>query len=137
VAIEHVGLIDAIRSYINEFQRLSHIQCRLVVQPRDLVVKEPPATAVYRILQEAMTNVARHSRASRCDIRLRVFHDRLELKVLDNGVGAQNELVEGRQSLGVLGMKERASAVGGGVQVKKGPKGGVLMKASFPLANNH
>ncbi len=133
VAIEHDGLISAIRSYMTEFQRLSGIKCRVIVQPRDLVVKEPLATTVYRIIQEAMTNVARHAQASRCDIGLQVSRDQLELTIRDDGKGTGPAALLGHASLGILGMQERASAVGGDLQVQNGPKGGVLVRARFPL----
>jgi PAS domain S-box-containing protein len=133
IAIEHEGLIPAIRSYITEFQRLSGVKCRVMVRPADLVVREPSATAVFRILQEAMTNVARHAHASRCGIRLSASRDQLELRILDNGKGAPSDVLDGHESLGILGMKERASAVGGTLQVRNGAKAGVLVSASLPL----
>ena len=121
------------RSYIVEFERLSGVKCRMVVRPPHLVVREPLATVAYRIVQEAMTNVARHARASRCDIRLNVSDDQLELRVLDNGIGAEAKTLHEHQALGILGMRERASAVGGEVWVENGPKAGVLVKACLPL----
>ena len=135
--VEHEGLIAAIRSYITEFQRISGVRCRMVVRPPDLAVREPTATAAYRIIQEAMTNIARHARASRCDIRLNASHDQLELRVLDNGIGAHGHVLHKHESLGILGMRERASAVGGEVWVENGPKAGVLVRACFPLRNDN
>lgn len=136
VAVEHEGLIPAIRSYVTEFQRLSGIKCRVVVQPRDVVVKEPFATALYRIVQEAITNVARHANASCCEIHLKISRNQLELTVLDNGRGARDGVLDGHQSLGILGMRERTTAVGGDLRVENGPKGGVLVRACFPLKSN-
>jgi signal transduction histidine kinase len=137
VAIEHEGLISSIRSYLAEFQRLSGIKCRIVIEPRDWDVKEKFATAVFRIIQEAMTNIARHARASHCDIRLKASHDQLELRVQDNGRGARGGALDGHQSLGILGMKERAAAAGGDLQVQNGSNAGVLVRATFPLANGN
>lgn len=79
-----------------------------------------------------MTNVMRHARASQCDIEFAVSRDRLEMTVLDNGIGATDGLLEGHQSLGILGMKERAAAVGGALQVENGANAGVLVRACFP-----
>ena len=133
VAIDQEGLIPAIHSYVKEFERLSGVKCRVKAHPADLVVKGPVATVLYRILQEAMTNVVRHAGASRCDVRLEASRREVRLSVQDDGKGATRVSLDGHRSLGILGMRERAFAVGGTVCVENGAGGGVLVTARFPL----
>jgi PAS domain S-box-containing protein len=135
VANEHEGLVSSVRSFLNEFERLSGVRCRVTVRPESLVVREPLATAIYRIIQEAMTNVARHACASRCEIRLTAARDSLGLIVQDNGRGATPDVLLRSDSLGVLGMRERAAAVGGSLWLESPPKAGVAVRARFPFTN--
>jgi two-component system sensor histidine kinase UhpB len=133
ISIEHDGLVPSLRSCIQDFQRASGVTCRLICRLEDCPVSEPVATTVYRIIQEALTNIARHAGASRCEIRIEASRSGLELLVEDDGTGARAGALDGHQSLGIIGMKERASAVGGRLQVQNGPRSGVVVKACFPL----
>lgn len=132
IAVEQEGLVPAIRSYVAEFQRLSGIRCRVVVRPAGLAIKEPLATAIYRIIQEAMTNVSRHAQARHCDIRISASRGQLMLTVTDDGKGAEAAVLQGRASLGILGMRERAAAVEGTLDVLGGSHAGVTVRACFP-----
>jgi signal transduction histidine kinase len=91
------------------------------------------ATAVYRILQEALTNVARHAQAGRVDIVLRIASDELELIVRDNGRGVSQEELTGPRSLGILGMWERANSWGGELSVAGAPGAGTIVRLTMPL----
>lgn len=131
--LDHQGLADAIRSHISEFEQSAGIACRMVCAPPDLEVADPPATTVFRIVQEALTNVARHSGASECEIILKQEGDRLCLTIQDNGRGADPEDLSGGKSLGIIGMKERAASVNGKVTITNSPAGGVLVMAWIPV----
>ncbi len=133
IAIEHDGLIPSLRSSVAEFQRVSGISSRLVVELGEQVVDEPLATAVYRIVQECFTNMARHANASGCEIRLLAKESHLDLTIRDNGHGAPPGALGGHRSLGIIGMKERAVAAGGKLSVQNHPRGGVIVRARFPL----
>lgn len=130
--LDNRGLLEAVRSFAADFSRRSGIACRVSAVPSDLEVHDPEATTLFRIFQEAMTNVARHSRASRCGIFLRVVGGDIELKIRDSGVGAVPKRLEGVQSLGIAGMRERAVSVGGVVTVENRPEGGVCVTARMP-----
>ena len=134
IAIEHDGLVPSLRSCVEEFQRVSGVACRFVCRLPDARIGEPVATALYRIVQECLTNVVRHANASRCHIQLTAAGAQLELRIQDDGKGANVEALHGHESLGIVGMKERASAVGGKLLVKNRIPSGVLVKARFPLA---
>lgn len=130
--LDNRGLLEAIRSYAGEFSRRAGIACRVVASPSDLEVPDPIATTLFRILQEAVTNVARHARADRCGIFLKLSGQNLELKVRDNGVGAVPKRLEGVQSLGIAGMRERAASVGGALTIENRPDGGLCVTVRLP-----
>lgn len=133
VVLDHHGLIEAIKTQVSEFQQYSQVRCDLTVRPVDLEVSKPVAIVAFRIVQEALTNVARHSGAKRCQVALRGERSRLVLTVRDNGRGAPAARLSGTRSLGILGMKERASAAGGTLKIENAPGGGVRMQAELPL----
>jgi PAS domain S-box-containing protein len=133
IAIEHDGLIPSLRSSIEELQRISGISCRLVAELGDAIISEPLATTVYRIVQEALTNIARHAKAHTCEVCLTTSQGQLTLNIRDDGIGADPDVLGGHRSLGIIGMKERSSAVGGILTVENSSTAGVLVNASFPL----
>jgi signal transduction histidine kinase len=94
------------------------------------------ATAGFRILQEALTNVARHAEATEVSVRLRTEDDVFTLRVTDNGRGLRPD--PNRRSLGLLGMRERARQLGGSVAVENAPASGVtvLLKAPLNMVEN-
>ena len=89
--------------------------------------------ATFRIFQEAMTNVARHAQASRVTIRLHADGEELVVCVADNGVGYDEGVLESHESLGLIGMRERAEALGGRVEVGPAMDGGPLVTARIPM----
>ncbi|MBI4579859.1 MAG: GAF domain-containing sensor histidine kinase [Planctomycetes bacterium] len=133
VVLDHHGLVEAIRSQVEEFKRYSHINCHLIVRPADLELPNPLALAAFRIVQEALTNVARHSGASGCWVSLRLEDGAVLISVRDDGIGGvAPRLAEGK-SLGILGMKERATAVGGAFQIEEAGRHGTRVIARLPL----
>lgn len=130
--LDNRGLLEAVRSYALDFSRRAGIRCRVTANPPDLEVHDPLATILFRIFQEAMTNVARHSRASRCGIFLKLTDGNLELRVRDDGLGAVPRRLAGVQSLGIAGMRERAASVRGTLIVENRPEGGVCVTARLP-----
>ena len=98
----------------------------------------PPelATATFRIFQEAITNAVRHSGASTVIARLTMAKRELMLYVRDNGVGITEERLHSGMCLGLLGMRERARALGGDVQIKGKPGHGTILAMTLPLGTN-
>ena len=92
------------------------------------------ATTTFRIFQEILTNVARHSRATRVDIELDISDERVALVVVDNGVGIPDADVRGGKSLGLLGMQERALLFGGEVSLTGTPGHGTRVAVTIPIA---
>ncbi|MEK6696396.1 MAG: PAS domain-containing protein, partial [Candidatus Deferrimicrobiota bacterium] len=132
-ALDHLGLVDALDWYIRDFEKRSRIRCvyRHGGVPR---IADKAATAAYRIAQESLTNVARHSGASRVDISLRAEEGDLLLSVEDDGKGLAPEQLGESKGLGVIGMRERASLIGGTLSIGPGAGGGVRIELRIPLA---
>ncbi|MBE7927757.1 HAMP domain-containing sensor histidine kinase [Pseudomonas saudiphocaensis] len=130
VMLEHLELPEAIRLLAEQWQEAHGIELRLHVDKRlpvlPLVVKEH----LYRLLQEALTNVARHAHASRVHIRLRLRGERLRLLVRDNGCGAGESRPLG---IGLRSMRERAHCLGGHLILASRSGGGWAVLLDFPL----
>jgi PAS domain S-box-containing protein len=109
--LDDLGLMAAVEWAAEEFQRRTGTECRLDLPPDDIVIEREPATALFRILQETFTNVARHANATRVDVRLAKNGCGLTLEVRDNGKGIRKEQLTADSSLGILGMRERALLV--------------------------
>src|SRR5438270_4584201 len=118
--LDDMGLVAAVGWQAKEFQKRTGIRCRAKLPPEakfDLEI----STCVFRIFQEILTNVARHSRATRVDIDFSADDEGVDLEVLDNGVGIPSSDLHGRKSLGLLGMQERALLFGGEVVISGTP----------------
>ena len=129
-----LGLSLAAESLIENFQGSLGIPCNLNDQmPAGLVLDEPRAIGVFRILQESMTNVARHARARCIHITLAVLDDQLLLRVQDDGQGFTVQTETGLPNFGLSGMRERAASLGGRVDVTSQPGHGTTVEARIPL----
>ena len=131
-ALDTLGLATAIQHEATRFQNRTGITARVQVPEPPLQVPAPAATAVFRILQEALTNVARHAGGTQVDIDLREEKDRLVLQVRDNGRGLRPPELDHPKSLGLLGMRERAVLLGGEMDFTNGPGGGTVVTLSLP-----
>jgi signal transduction histidine kinase len=91
------------------------------------------STAVFRIFQEILTNVARHAGASRIRVTLRKLEAKLFLQVQDNGCGITQEKLARSRSFGLLGMQERAWAIGGELEIHGSPRSGTTVTLNVPM----
>ncbi len=130
--LEHLGLMSAVRWEAAVFRRRTGIRCR--VSSGDIQVEDRTvATILYRILLEALTNVARHAQAGTVWISLRQPAGRITMEVRDNGKGISDEALKNPATMGLLGMKERALAAGGEVRIARRRAGGTSVQVSLPL----
>ncbi len=131
--LDALGLVAALEWQATDFAKRAAIPCDFSSSHEDIEVDEGRATAVFRIFQEALTNVARHANAHRVVAELSVTDGTLRLVIRDDGVGiAQEHLASGR-SLGLLGMQERAMMFGGTVEVTHNPGGGTCVTLTMPI----
>jgi signal transduction histidine kinase len=132
VVLDKFGLVAAIEWQSGEFQTRWGIACETRLPRREIVMDSDVSTAVFRILQEALTNVARHARASKVTIDLRKKAGSLILKVYDNGKGIDERMLDMHESIGLLSMRERAASFGGKTEVTRLREGGTLVTVIIP-----
>jgi len=133
-ALDELGLVTTLRTSAREFGRAAGIPCTFRTNAAGVRFNRPAAVAVYRIVQAALTNVARHARASNVRVTLRTGRHDLMVTVKDDGTGITRRLVESQSSLGITGMRERTLALGGTLTLTGVRREGTLLKAQFPLA---
>jgi len=133
VLLDSLGLGAAIEWLAEDFQHRTGIVCETRLQGEDLLSDHDRATAVYRIVQETLTNVARHAGATRVEITLGIHERTLRLSVHDNGKGVTAEQIQAPGSFGIMGMKERALILGGEVTVGCAEGGGTTVSLTLPL----
>jgi signal transduction histidine kinase len=131
--LDDMGLIAAVGWQAKDFQKRTGIRCRTKLPPEGTKLDLDVSTTAFRIFQEILTNVARHSRATRVDIDLAVTEELLKLEVADNGVGIPDSDLNGRKSLGLLGMQERALLFGGTVRISGTPGHGTSVSVQIPI----
>lgn len=136
--LDNLGLSSALRWYVDRYARRSGIVADLSNEIEDgLRLRVEVETACFRIVQEALTNVARHAQATQVSVRLRRSNGNLELKIQDNGVGFNvGALLKDSPpawALGLRGMEERAVAAQGSFKIDSAPMRGTEVRASFPL----
>ncbi len=131
--LDDLGLFAAIEWATEDFEGRTGAKCHLVLPPDELLIDEERATALFRIFQETLTNVARHANATQLDIQLLGDNGYLSLEVRDNGKGLSEDQLFGSKSLGILGMRERALLLGGELTISGSPGKGTSVKARIPL----
>jgi len=132
-AVLDMGLVPSLAWLCREFARRGNVTCEFKV-PDDPVVLEPSRDVViFRIVQESLTNVARYAHASHVEVNLARQGDELSLEVRDNGTGFDLEAAARPGSLGLLGMRERAIALGGKVEVDSLLGQGTVVRVTIPL----
>jgi signal transduction histidine kinase len=115
--LDHFGLIAAVEWQAKEFQRQTSIRCKYSLPDEDVQIPESITIAIFRIFQEILTNITRHSQATRVDVNLVVENNSLELRVADNGIGIKKEYQNSSNSLGLIGMSERAKLINGNLSI--------------------
>ncbi len=130
--LDDLGLIAALEWESEEFTNRTGIKCEFVPAFEYVNLEETTATAVFRIFQEALTNVARHSGADQVTVLFREDGGYLYLEVMDNGRGITEGEILNMKSLGILGMKERALVFGGELSISSEPGGGTTVVLKIP-----
>jgi signal transduction histidine kinase len=130
-ALDHRDLGGAIEDEALRVARRSGLRIRVANRLSDNIDPEL-ATPAFRIFQEALTNVVRHADATLVTVRIAVTRGKLVLQVRDNGVGMAIRSLDAKESLGLLGMRERARSAGGELRIKSRPEIGTTVSVSLP-----
>jgi PAS domain S-box-containing protein len=132
--LDHLGLWPALEWQLEEFENRYGVQCSVEFDAMPATLDKDAQTAVFRIVQEALTNVARHSRATRVRVVVSEKDQRVRINLSDNGAGIPAEKLNDPTSCGLQGMFERANAFGGEFKLHSASGAGTSLTISFPLA---
>ncbi len=130
--LDSLGLAAAVEWLAGDFEKRTRIECRSRIEPEEIRVGANVATDLFRILQECLTNVARHSRASWVRINLEQTEDATTLMVTDDGIGISDIQSNGAASFGLQGIRERISALKGKVDIQGIPVEGTSINVTIP-----
>lgn len=133
LALDHLGIAAALDEEAEQFSRRTGIACNLKVDTIEQTIPPEIETAVFRIFQECLTNVARHADASRVEASCGIRGRDIVLTVSDDGRGIDPAVIDKQDSLGLVGMRERAADAGGVLEIKSGPGRGTEIVLAIPL----
>jgi PAS domain S-box-containing protein len=133
--LDHFGLSAAIEWQIEEFKNLTGIKVTTSFEPREIVLNQDLSTPVFRIFQEALTNIARHADATEARVSLKLKDGNILLEVKDNGKGIAKKEFSDTASFGIIGIKERVHYFGGDVTINGIMNKGTTLTVSIPLSN--
>ena len=131
--LDDLGLATALEWQAQEFQRRTGTRCSVDLPAEPLALDAERSIAIFRIFQESLTNVARHAYATEVQVRLEMHGDELIFRVSDNGRGFDATQASARQSLGLVGMQERALLLGGQIEIRGAPGSGTTVSLRIPL----
>lgn len=131
--LDHLGLVAAMEWQAGQFTERTGISCVLACQPEDLQIDQTRSMAIFRIFQEALTNVTRHAEATAVSAGLQAQDEALILTVADNGKGIPEERISNGSTFGLLGIKERVARYGGTFSIAGIPGGGTTVSVTIPL----
>lgn len=130
--LDALGLIATVKWHASEFSRLTGVATELHL-PKYVRLSPERSTAIFRIIQEALTNVAKHADAGKAIIEMRKDGGRLVVELSDNGIGVSDSCLHKINSFGVIGMNERAQYLGGELTLVALPAGGTRLTLNIPL----
>jgi len=135
-SLDTLGLAEALKQEAERFQKRSGISCELQLPADTLDLPPDACTAIFRIFQEALTNVARHAKAGVTRIELQTGPEKVTLQIEDNGCGIKSQAMVDPHSLGLLGMRERAAVLGGELAIAPITPSGTRVTLNLPRAAN-
>jgi PAS domain S-box len=131
--LDELGVVAAIKWVAKNFQGRTGISCKVVVEGTGRISDSARATAIFRIVQEALTNVMRHAAASQVKVSLEKKGDTLIVEVRDNGIGIKEGMIFDSKSLGLVGIRERVLLLGGEASISGKPGEGTLVRVILPI----
>lgn len=132
-ALDDPGLSDAVTDFAENWQQRNGIECEIEANIPDQNLSDQVKTAVFRIIQKALTNVSRYARASKVAIRLTADNRILRLSIADNGCGMDAAIQQKPASFGLLGIRERVDGLHGTLHIESAPETGTRIEVCLPL----
>ena len=134
MGLDDLGLAEAIKFHARQFQERTRIivECDCYLETAEL--SRERSTAIFRIFQEALTNILRHSQATRVNIQMKEENGEFGLIISDNGRGITDDEKSGQRTLGLLGMRERAHLVGGKIEITGSDGKGTVVTVRIPIS---
>jgi PAS domain S-box-containing protein len=131
--LDHFGLSAAIEWQAEDFQKRTGINCEVSFHPEDIVLDQDISIVLFRIFQEALTNIMRHADATEVKASLKAKDGMITLEVIDNGKGITEEEITNSNSFGLLGIRERVNFLGGNVTISGISNKGTAIKVNIPF----
>jgi signal transduction histidine kinase len=132
--LDDLGIVSAIEWLAEDFQTRTEIKCAVTFNNEDIILDKDRSTAVFRIFQELLTNIARHANADTVKASLKKEKDRVMLVIKDNGRGINKEEISSPKSFGIIGMRERSHFVGGEVKISGVNGKGTTVTVTIPIS---
>lgn len=134
--LDKLGLSAALEWQLEAFIKRNDMKTNVSIQKYTTEqLNEEKTTAIFRVFQEILTNISRHAEATSLKVILKNGKENIRLFVSDNGIGIKNENINDINSLGLLGMEERTTIVGGKFSISSPKKGGTEINVTIPIAN--
>lgn len=130
--LDHLGLVAAIEWQLDKFKQQTGIGCTLLTSQSTIEVDEQPATAIFRIVQEALTNISRHAHATEVTVNIHPLDADLLLTITDNGCGMNQSQMHKLDQYGILGMHERVRHFCGTLTIDSAPDAGTRIEVRMP-----
>lgn len=131
--LDDLGLYYALEWQAKQFEERTGIKTRLNCEPEDFTLDEKISVQFFRIVQESLTNIARHSKASEATISVKINNSKVELTISDNGMGISDENINDPKSLGLLGIHERVHSIGGILEISGQKNNGTIVKVQVKI----
>jgi PAS domain S-box-containing protein len=132
--LDNLGIGAAVEWQTKEFQKRTKIACEVTIDPPEIKLDQERTTALFRILQEALTNIVRHARATKVAVSLILGDHAITLRVHDNGIGITPQHLTDARSFGLMGMRERVHPWGGNVEIHGETGKGTEVMINIPIA---
>ncbi len=133
IILDDLGLREAVEWEVGQFEKKTGIRCVFESNDHQLQLGREESAAVFRIVQEALTNIVRHAKASNVVVAMHADEKNMTVEITDNGRGIQARDIQNPKSLGIIGMKERALFLGGQLEVASARNGGTTVALAMPV----
>ena len=134
--LDELGLCVAVKLRMHEFTKMTGTLHELHCDPEDFTLDTDIAIALFRVLQESLTNITRHSEADMVTVQLRKLQDCVSLQIKDNGKGIQKRELANKKSIGIIGMRERVAFFAGTIRITSPSGGGTVIDVKIPLGQD-